>query len=45
MNPFKYGQVVSDDDFCSRQELLKQMKAFIERGQNVVLQGERRIRL
>jgi len=43
MNPFKYGQVVSEDDFCPRPELLKQMVGFIKSGQNVVLQGERRM--
>lgn len=43
MNPFKYGQVVSAKDFCPRSELLKQLMSFIESGQNVVLQGERRI--
>ena len=43
MNPFKYGQVVSAEDFCPRPELLKQMVGFIKSGQNVVLQGERRM--
>lgn len=43
MNPFKYGQVVSEEDFCPRPELLKQMVGFIKAGQNVVLQGERRM--
>ena len=43
MNPFKYGRVVSADDFCPRPELLKQLTAFIKSGQNVVLQGERRM--
>lgn len=43
MNPFKYGQVVSAKDFCPRPELLKQLTGSIESGQNVVLQGERRI--
>ena len=43
MNPFKYGQVVRDADFCKRPQLLGQLKLFIESGQNVLLQGERRI--
>lgn len=43
MNPFKYGRVVSDDDFCQRPELLTQLAAFIRSGQNVVIQGERRM--
>ncbi len=43
MNPFKYGRVVEADDFCPRPILLKQLTAFIKSGQNVVLQGERRV--
>ena len=43
MNPFKYGRVVSADDFCPRPNLLKQLMGFIKSGQNVVLQGERRM--
>jgi hypothetical protein len=43
MNPFKYGQVVSAGDFCPRPELLKQLIGFVTSGQNVVLQGERRM--
>lgn len=43
MNPFKYGRVVSADDFCPRPGLLKQLTGFIQSGQNVVLQGERRM--
>jgi len=43
MNPFKYGRVVSSDDFCPRPELVSQLTAFIKSGQNVVLQGERRM--
>lgn len=42
MNPFKYGQVVSDKDFCPRPALMKQVIKFIKTGQNIVLQGERR---
>jgi len=43
MNPFKYGRVVSKDDFCQRPALVKQLTGFIRSGQNVVLQGERRM--
>jgi hypothetical protein len=43
MNPFKYGRVVSAEDFCPRTNLLKQLAGFIQSGQNVVLQGERRM--
>ena len=42
MNPFKYGRVVSAENFCPRPKLLKQLTGFIKSGQNVVLQGERR---
>lgn len=43
MNPFKYGQLVSGGDFCPRPKLLKELRNFITSGQNVVIQGERRI--
>jgi hypothetical protein len=43
MNPFKYGRIVSDGDFCPRPQLVKQLTGFIKSGQNVVLQGERRM--
>jgi len=42
-NPFRYGSVVSGADFCGRQELITQLTGYIGAGQNVVLQGERRI--
>jgi len=42
MNPFRYGQVVSGRDFCPRPRLIEQLMSFIESGQNVFLQGERR---
>ncbi len=42
MNPFRYGQVVKGRDFCRRPWLIKQLMNFIEAGQNVFLQGERR---
>jgi uncharacterized protein len=43
MNPFRYGRVVSADDFCPRPALVTQMTGFIKSGQNVVMQGERRM--
>ena len=43
MNPFRYGQVVSAKDFCPRPALSKQLKGFLTSGQNVVLQGTRRV--
>jgi len=43
MNPFKYGQVVRAGDFCPRPQLLKEIRGFIASGQNIVIQGERRI--
>jgi hypothetical protein len=43
MNLFRYGQVVSATDFCPRPELSKQLTGFLKSGQNVVLQGERRM--
>lgn len=43
MNPFKYGQVVSAGDFCSRPKLVRELTGFIRSGQKTVLQGERRM--
>jgi AAA+ ATPase superfamily predicted ATPase len=43
MNPFKYGQVVFDKDFCSRPVLEKKLRNYISSAQNVLLEGERRI--
>ena len=43
MNPFKYGQVVSGEDFCPRPGLLKSLIGFVRSGQNAVIQGERRM--
>ena len=43
MNPFKYGCVVDGEFFCPRPELERQLRAFAESGQNVVIQGERRM--
>ena len=43
MNPFKYGQVVFDKDFCPRPGAEKKLTDYIASGQNVLLEGERRI--
>ena len=43
MNPFKYGCVVSGDSFCARPELERRLAEYIRTGQNVVIQGERRM--
>lgn len=43
MNPFKYGQVVFDKDFCPRPGLEKKLGNYISCAQNVLLEGERRI--
>jgi uncharacterized protein len=42
MNPFKYGQIVEEQDFCPRPILLKNVEEFIKSAQNILLQGERR---
>ncbi|MBF0105875.1 MAG: ATP-binding protein [Deltaproteobacteria bacterium] len=42
MNPFKYGRVVSKDDFCSRSGLARMLHRHTLSGQNVVILGERR---
>lgn len=42
MNPFKYGQVVKEEDFCPRPRLLKNVEEFIKSAQNILIQGERR---
>ena len=42
MNPFKYGQVVKEEDFCPRPKLLKNVERFIKSAQNILIQGERR---
>ncbi|MBW2345499.1 MAG: ATP-binding protein, partial [Deltaproteobacteria bacterium] len=38
MNPFHYGQIVKEKDFCQRPELGKKLAAEIKRGQNVYIQ-------
>ena len=42
MNPFKYGSTVDGEHFCPRPELERKLASYIEAGQNVVIQGERR---
>ena len=42
-NPFKYGCVVDGEYYCARSGLARQLKSFVESGQNVVIQGERRM--
>ena len=43
MNPFKYGCAVGGEHFCSRPKLERQLRSYIVSGQNVVIQGERRM--
>ena len=43
MNPVKYGCVVDGDNFCVRTEAERQLRRFVESGQNVVVQGARRM--
>jgi hypothetical protein len=43
MNPFKYGCVVDGDNFCARLDAERQLQSFAESGQNVVVQGARRM--
>jgi len=43
MNPFKYGQIVSDKNYCHRMGLEKAIKGHIESGQNILVEGERRV--
>ena len=42
-NPFKYGCVVGGDNFCKRPELERKLSGYVRSGQNVVIQGERRM--
>ncbi len=43
MIPFQYGVVVGKENFCGREEHVKQIKQYIESSQNIILIGERRI--
>lgn len=41
MNPFHYGSIVADKNFCRRTEAIKQIQQHMDGGQNVVVYGER----
>ena len=43
LDPFKYGRIVSGQDFCGRETLLREIIGHIKSSQNIVIQGERRI--
>ena len=43
MKPFKYGCVVGGENFCPRPSLEKQLQEFAADGQNLVIQGARRM--
>jgi len=43
MNPFKYGSTVSGEYFCRRPELARTLAEYVKSGQDVVMQGERRM--
>ena len=43
MNPFRHGCAVDGEFFCPRPGLERQLRSFAESGQNVVVQGERRM--
>ncbi|MBQ7649751.1 MAG: hypothetical protein IJS15_02270 [Victivallales bacterium] len=43
INPFKYGCVVSGEFFCARPELERQLQEHALAGQNLVIQGARRM--
>ena len=42
-NPFRYGCVVSGDHFCKRAKAEEDIRRFVKSGQNVFVQGERRM--
>ena len=41
--PFRYGCVVAGEYFCPRPELERQLRNYAESGQNLAIQGERRM--
>lgn len=43
MNAFKYGCSVDGENFCPRPELSGSLRTYVMSGQNLVIQGERRI--
>jgi len=42
-NPFHFGQVVEKEAYCPRAELERRLKSRIQRGQNTVVLGNRRV--
>jgi len=42
-NPFRFGQVVEKDAYCPRTALERRLSSRIERGQNTVVLGNRRV--
>lgn len=43
MEAFRFGCIVQDEHYCPRPELEAQLRRYVRSGQNVVLQGERRM--
>ena len=43
VNPFKYGCIVGGENYCRRQALQRQLQELLKSGQNVVIQGARRM--
>ena len=43
MNAFKYGCSVEGENFCARPDLSRSLANYVKSGQNLVIQGERRI--
>ena len=43
MNPFRYGCIVNGSHFCDRPELAGRLAEYVRSGQNLVIQGERRM--
>lgn len=41
-NPFRFGEVVTQDDFCTRTKLVTRLRDYLAAGHNAVLIGERR---
>lgn len=42
MNPFRFGEVVTGEDFCPRPDVSKRLREHLEAGHKVVVLGERR---
>lgn len=42
-NPFRFGQIVENEEFCPRVSLEKQLRSNFGSGQNTVIFGERRV--